>query len=356
MIELDNDENTMGQCFTSLRHHLGRVRDRVSHWTSNSETLSAMRTRWHQRTEWQPESRRRIAELELELTTQREEVTRLTGQLNNRDSQRDRLSTERQLESRRRIAELELELTTQREEVTRLTGQLNNRDSQRDRLSSLAEQRNNLQTERDRDWAITENEIQIKRDQELGRGAWGIVYRGEFHGCDVAVKEMHPIIISDRNRQLFEREVDIASRCRHPCLLQFIGATTGETPLLVTEIMDCSLREQLPYIPSAPRLSDQNIIIISLDVAKALNYLHQKRVPIIHHDISSGNVLLLRQGDHWRAKVSDYGTANFVRQSNINYAGALIYCAPESRDPGPQTSISLKVSSSTCNVGCLPVT
>ena len=413
MIELDNDENTMGQCFTSLRHHLGRVRDRVSHWTSNSETLSAMRTRWHQRTEWQPElrrriaelelelttqreevtrlteqlnnrdsqrdrlsterqleSRRRIAELELELTTQREEVTRLTEQLNNRDSQRDRLSTERQLESRRRIAELELELTTQREEVTRLTGQLNNRDSQRDRLStrvielenevitlrSLAEQRNNLQTERDRDWAITENEIQIKRDQELGRGAWGIVYRGEFHGCDVAVKEMHPIIISDRNRQLFEREVDIASRCRHPCLLQFIGATTGERPLLVTEIMVCSLREQLPYIPSAPRLSDQNIIIISLDVAKALNYLHQKGNPIIHHDISSSNVLLWRQGDDWRAKVSDYGTANFVRQSNINYAGALIYCAPESRDPGPQTSISLKVSSSTCNVGCLPVT
>lgn len=330
MTELDNYENTMGQCFTSLRHHLGRMRDRVSHWISNSETLGAMRTRWHQRTERQPESRRRIAELELELTTQRElreELTRLTGHLNDRDSQRDRLST--------RVTELENEVIT---------------------LRRLAEQRNNLQTEGDRDWAITENEIQIKRDQELGRGAWGIVYRGEFHGCDVAVKELHPVIISDRNRQLFEREVDIASRCRHPCLLQFIGATTGERPLLVTEIMDCSLREQLPYIPSAPRLSDQNIIIISLDVAKALNYLHQKREPIIHHDISSSNVLLWRQGDHWRAKVSDYGTANFVRQNNINYAGALIYCAPESRNPDPQTSISLKVSSSTCNVGCLPVT
>lgn len=172
---------------------------------------------------------------------------------------------------------------------------------------------------------------------------------------------MHPlllnaIIISDRNRQLFEREVDIASRCHHPCLLQFIGATTGERPLLVTEIMVCSLREQLPYIPSAPRLSDQNIIIISLDVAKALNYLHQKREPIIHHDISSSNVLLWRQGDHWRAKVSDYGTANFVSQSNINYAGALMYCASESRNPDQQTRISLKVSNSTFNVGCLAVT
>ena len=310
----------MGQCFTSLRHHLGRVRDRVSHWTSNSETLGAMRTRWRQRTQRQYESSRRLAELELELTTQREEITRLTGQLNDLDSQRHRLST--------RATELENEVTT---------------------LRRLAEQRNH-------DWAITENEIQIKRDQELGRGAWGIVYRGEFHGCDVAVKEMHPIIISHQNRQLFEREVDIASRCRHPCLLQFIGATTGERPLLVTEIMECSLREQLPYKPREPRLSEQNIIIISLDVAKALNYLHQKRKPIIHHDISSSNVLLWRQGYYWRAKVSDYGTANFVRHSNINYAGALIYCAPESRDPDPQTPISLKVSTSTFNVGCLAVT
>ena len=330
MIGRDNYENTMGQCFTSLRHHLDRVRDRVSHWISNSETLGAMRTRWHQRTERQPESRR-IAELELELTTQREEVTRLTGQLNDRDSQRRQLSA--------RVTELENEVTA---------------------LRRSTEQRNNLQSERNCDWAITENEIQIKRDQELGSGAWGTVYRGEFHGCDVAVKEMHPIllneIISERNRQLFEREVDIASRCRHPCLLQFIGATTGESLLLVTEIMDCSLREQLPYIPSAPRLSDQNIIIISLDVAKALNYLHQKREPIIHHDISSSNVLLWRQGDHWRAKVSDYGTANFVRQNNINYPGALIYCAPESRNQDPQTRISLKVSNSTFNVGCLAVT
>ena len=24
-------------------------------------------------------------------------------------------------------------------------------------------------------------------DEKLGEGAWGIVYKGEFHGCDVAV-------------------------------------------------------------------------------------------------------------------------------------------------------------------------
>ena len=36
---------------------------------------------------------------------------------------------------------------------------------------------------------------------------------------------MYDEIMSDRNRHMFEREVDMASKCRHPCLLQFIGAT-----------------------------------------------------------------------------------------------------------------------------------
>ena len=78
-------------------------------------------------------------------------------------------------------------------------------------------------------------------------------------------------------------------------------------------------------------------------MAKALNYLHHKRDPIIHHDVSSGNVLLWRQGDQWRAKVSDYGTAHFVRQSSINYAGNAVYCAPESLREDPSTPISCKV-------------
>lgn len=137
----------------------------------------------------------------------------------------------------------------------------------------------------------------------------------------------------------------MASRCRHPCLLQFIGATTDERPVIITEIMECSLRTRL-YNQDEPPLSQREVTIISLDVAKALNYLHQKPQPINHHDISSGNVLLWRHGHQRRAKVSDYGTVNFVRRSNINYAGATNYYAPEFLNPDPQTSISSKLSTS----------
>ena len=179
--------------------------------------------------------------------------------------------------------------------------------------------------------------------ERLGQGAWGIVYKGKFRGLDVAVKEMHENIYSSYNRHLFEREVTFASKCRHPCLLLFIGATIDQRLLLVTEIMEKSLRSRL-YDRGERMMSTAEISVISLDVARALNSLHQKEPPIIHHDVSSGNVLLWRRGNQWRGKVSDYGTANFVRQSKTSYAGAAIYAAPESLDEDPNQPLSCKVS------------
>ncbi|KAL9975204.1 hypothetical protein ACROYT_G012336 [Oculina patagonica] len=178
-------------------------------------------------------------------------------------------------------------------------------------------------------------------NKELGRGAWARVVQGKFRRCYVAVKEIHHEIISPYYRRLFEREIGIASRCRHPCLLQFIGATNDSgNPIIVTEVMEKSLRKLLKDRP----LSTTEIFIISLDVARALNYLHQNKPhPIIHRDISSANVLLWRQGDQWRSKVSDYGTANVVRQCTIDDPGAVIYCAPESHGDAHNQIISCKV-------------
>ena len=155
-------------------------------------------------------------------------------------------------------------------------------------------------------------------------GGWGRVIEGKYCGLPVAVKQIHGLIISDHNRRLFEREMNIATRCRHPCLLQFIGATNDEGSFLfVTELMESSLLALLEQRP----LSSLEVSVISLDVARALNYLHlNKPSPIIHR---SANVLLWRQADQWRGKVSDYGTANFTQDIMTACPGSMIYSAPE---------------------------
>ena len=192
-------------------------------------------------------------------------------------------------------------------------------------LSTIQQTLDECKQKVSRDWVLSRDEI-LMTDTCLGVGGWGTVLLGKFRGCKVAVKQIHELILSPHNRRLFEREMNIASRCRHPCLLQFIGATNDEgTPLFVTELMESSLRTLLERQP----LPTSDISILSVDIAQALNYLHLSKPPIIHRDISSANVLLWRQGEQWRGKVSDYGTANFMQQIMTVAPGAMIYSAPE---------------------------
>ena len=188
-----------------------------------------------------------------------------------------------------------------------------------------------------RDWIIRRDEVMLS-EKNLGVGAWGKVYEGTFRGCQVAVKQIHDLILSPHNRRLFEREMSIASRCRHPHLLQFIGATNDDgSPLFITELLDTDLRNVL----SQRALHHEEVVCIALDVAKGLNYLHlNKPFPIIHRDISSSNVLLWRRDDCWRAKLSDYGAANFMRQYMTSNPGARIYAAPESQTSQQSPKVS----------------
>ena len=251
-----------------------------------------------------------------------EQLTNAQGQLQEKHDQL--VNSEAQVrEATQQLTNIQEQLQGKDEEIAGLRNQVTELEMSLSTAQQLA--LNARQRQESPDWVISRNQIQVT-DKCLGRGGWGIVVEGKYCDCAVAVKKIHDLILSNHNRSLFVREMNIASRCRHPCLLQFIGATNDEgSPLFVTELMETSLRALLKRPLSATEL-----FVISLDVARALNYLHQKQPsPIIHRDISSANVLLWRQGDQWRAKVSDYGTANFMQHTMTVAPGAPIYSAPE---------------------------
>ena len=251
----------------------------------------------------------------------------------------DKANLERQL---REMAQSFEERTREKEEEkTNLETQLGMKNQELSELEtslSVAQQMIiELRRQESCDWVISRDEVQVK-GKYLGKGAWGSVNEATYCGCKVAVKQIHELILSPHNRRLFEREMNIASRCRHPCLLQFIGATNDVgNPLFVTELMELSLRALLEQ----RQLTETEIYVISLDVSRALNYLHHmKPSPIVHRDVSSANVLLWRQGEQWRGKVSDYGTAKFVQQTMTVAPGALIYSAPEAVSSNQTSKVS----------------
>ena len=263
-----------------------------------------------------------------------------------KEERNSRIATERELtektntlQQHRENMEREREIYQQRigareRTVRELRSELN---AAQEALAEYRRPRDPREPHEPRDWIIGRDEV-ILSEKSLGVGAWGKVYEGTFRGCQVAVKQIHDLILSHHNRRLFEREMSIASRCRHPHLLQFIGASNDDvSPLFITELLDTDLRNFLRQ----RSLHHEEVVCIALDIAKGLNYLHLNRpFPIIHRDISSSNVLLWRRDNCWRAKLSDYGAANFMRQQMSSNPGASIYAAPESQTSQQSPKVS----------------
>ena len=183
-------------------------------------------------------------------------------------------------------------------------------------------------------WRVSAEEVQV--DQEiLGGGAWGVVSKGKFRGQNVAVKRVYPSILQPTTVDRIRREIRTMAQVRHPNLVLFIAAVIDDRtgPMIITEILDTSLRSAY----ERNRLGSNKLRIFQ-DVASALNYLHLHREPIIHRDVSSANVLLEAVANNgWKAKLSDFGSANLVRYATTPGEGAIIYTAPEAF-PQPPTS------------------
>ena len=262
------------------------------------ETQQREENSQRQLSEMQQNSQRQLREMQQreensqrQLSKMQQNLQRQLGEMQQREENSQRQLSEMQQNSQRQLREMQ-----QRE--GNLRRQLRDKDLEVRELelslSSAQQTISEQQQQETCDWVISRDEIQMT-NKCLGRGGWGSVYEGVYCGCAVAVKQIHDLILSPHNILLFEREMNIASKCRHPHLLQFIGATNDEgNPLFVTELMEKSLRALLEQ----RQLAETEIRVISLDVARAINYLHQKKPkPIIHRDVSSANVLLWQQGD-----------------------------------------------------------
>ena len=324
--------NVQGQ----LRERDGELRQRTQKWTNVQGQLDGeLRQMIRQYTNGQGQLRERdeqLRERTLQLTRQLQEsdeqLREMTQQLSNIQGQ----LREREGQLTQQLTNLQGQLQEKVEEITSLEEQLRAKEQEVNELEISLSTAQQALSERPRqqspDWVISRDQIQLT-EKCIGKGGWGSVVEGKYCGCTVAVKQIYEVLLnlSSHNREMFEREMSIASKCRHPCLLQFIGATNDEgSPLFVTELMETSLRKLLEQ----RSLSTAEMVVISLDVARALNYLHQKKPrPIIHRDISSANVLLWRQADQWRGKVSDYGAANFMQHTLSVCPGAAVYSAPE---------------------------
>ena len=94
-------------------------------------------------------------------------------------------------------------------------------------------------------WKVSRDKVEILK--EIGVGGWGSVSEGTLR---VAVKQLHPQILSKTNIDRLQREMRILAQLRHPNLVQFIGVVLDEaalqpqgSPMIITELLDTNLRK-----------------------------------------------------------------------------------------------------------------
>eukprot|EP00019_Armaparvus_languidus_P005926 CAMPEP_0168603510 /NCGR_PEP_ID=MMETSP0420-20121227/14770_1 /TAXON_ID=498008 /ORGANISM="Pessonella sp." /LENGTH=560 /DNA_ID=CAMNT_0008642501 /DNA_START=17 /DNA_END=1696 /DNA_ORIENTATION=- len=177
---------------------------------------------------------------------------------------------------------------------------------------------------------IGQNEISL--DTEIFQSPLCKVYKGKWRGHNVAVKKFSQYSLGFCWED-FYKEVGLLSIAQHPNVVLFYGAYANngktEEPFIVLEYLSKGDLHDVvvdTFKKTNKRGFDyMRLVLMALDMAKGLAYLHQ--LGIIHRDIKTSNFLV---ADDDTVKMIDFGVSRVLSTSVImTTVGTPTFMAPE---------------------------
>jgi serine/threonine-protein kinase len=173
-------------------------------------------------------------------------------------------------------------------------------------------------------------------EREITEGGMSTIYLGR-HALlkrPTAIKILKKTIGSDEFIHRFEREVQLASRLRHPNTVQIydFGRTSEGQPYYVMEYLEgVTLTELVRHTGPVPA---GRVIHILRQVAAALREAH--RLGMVHRDVKPDNIMLCRRGEDDFIKLLDFGLVKDIERAQtrdvtkqIKILGTPKYMSPE---------------------------
>lgn len=161
-------------------------------------------------------------------------------------------------------------------------------------------------------WEVNPADLQLL--EKVGSGCTADVYKAIWNGREVAVKqiEWNKSKMGIKEQRAFDREVSIMPKMDHDNLVRMLGVASLQRPFrIITEFCSGGCCFEMLHNCDHIDLSWEQKLKMCIDVAKAMEYLHNFEPQIIHRDLKSLNLLLLHQIESEESvpwvKVSDFG-------------------------------------------------
>uniref|UniRef100_H3BDR1 Kinase suppressor of ras 1 n=1 Tax=Latimeria chalumnae TaxID=7897 RepID=H3BDR1_LATCH len=171
---------------------------------------------------------------------------------------------------------------------------------------------------------------QVELGELIGKGRWGKVYKGKWHG-EVAIRMLEIDGNNQDHLKLFKKEVMNYRQTRHENVVLFMGACMNPPHLAIITSF-CKGRTLYSFVRD-PKISlDINKTRqIAQEIIKGIGYLHARG--IVHKDLKSKNVFY----DNGKVVITDFGLfgiSGVVQEGRREYElqlshGWLCYLAPE---------------------------
>jgi len=167
---------------------------------------------------------------------------------------------------------------------------------------------------------------ELKIEKELGRGNFGVVYKGQFRSIAVAVKEL--LVASPTGQDDFFKEAGVWSQLKtHPNIVGFVGLVNDQNRLaIVVEFLPNGTVES--YYEKY-KMDTPTVLRFALDTGRGM--IHLAAEGVVHRDLACRNLLLDR---NYQVKITDFGFARSVdsatqQMQTKSSVGPLKWMAPE---------------------------
>ncbi|XP_006623965.1 mitogen-activated protein kinase kinase kinase 7-like isoform X2 [Apis dorsata] len=168
------------------------------------------------------------------------------------------------------------------------------------------------------------NYDEIETEQVVGKGSFGVVWKGKWKGQYVAIKYIN----SEGEKKAFTIEVRQLSRVIHPNIVKLYGACTKNPVCLVMEYAEGGSLYNVLHCNPQPQYTAGHAMSWALQCARGVAYLHSmKPKPFIYRDLKPPNLLLVMGGQ--TLKICDFGTACDLNTYMTNNKGSAAWMAPE---------------------------